>query len=77
MFGASLATSVNSPHLRHFSSRTAVSELGSTEPVILDESFRAITEADLMTAGSSPKQALSAVASPDPLWRVKAPLFLL
>lgn len=77
MFGASLSTPVNSPHLRHSSSRTAVSELGSTEPVILDESFRAVTEADLMKAGSSPKQASSTVASPDPLWRVKGPLFLL
>ena len=46
--------------------RTAVSELGSTEPVILDESFCAVTEADLMKAGSSPKQSLSTVASPDP-----------
>ena len=72
MFGASLSTPVNSPHLRHSSSRTAVSELGSTEPVILNESFYDITEADLMKAGSSPKQALSTVASPDPLWRVKS-----
>ena len=68
MFGASLSTPVNSPHLHHSSSRSAVSELGSTELAILDESFRTVTEADLMKAGSSPMQALSTVAYPDPLW---------
>eukprot|EP01018_Ginkgo_biloba_P032289 Gb_40526 [translate_table: standard] len=79
MLGASLTIPVNSPLLRRSTSRTVVSELGSGEPVLVsDESSLVVAEAvDQMKAGSSPKQASSAVPSAGPLWRVKGPFFLL
>eukprot|EP00252_Welwitschia_mirabilis_P017124 TRINITY_DN3800_c0_g1_i1.p1 TRINITY_DN3800_c0_g1~~TRINITY_DN3800_c0_g1_i1.p1 ORF type:complete len:463 (-),score=53.29 TRINITY_DN3800_c0_g1_i1:221-1609(-) len=70
-------TPVNSPHLRHSSSRTAVTELGSSESGSLNANTQASTETDPMKPGDSSKQASPVMQSSDPLWKLKGPLFLL